>query len=508
MTGDALAAWTRLCHHCDGIAFATTAELLARFGVLAALVERPLDIAALAAATPGVGDGLLAVACRLLCAQGHATCEADTVTLSESGHALVRNPQWYAGASGRLMRAQRLLDGLLRDGPDTPAPDASPDDHMPDLAGPERIGEHARGPAVAAALWGLAQRDLLDRLGDGARLDGVALRAARVLAEAAWATCDADGMTRLTQQGRAAAAMAAQYAYPLSYLALLANPFTTCTEPPTFGAAEQHVDRARDIAFSAEVFVRTTGRPILAQIAPFFDSGEPAREPIAIVDTGSGDGTLLAATFEMIRTRWRRGQVLESHPVLLVGIEHNDVALRATRRRLAGLGAPFLALQGDIGDPAGIAASLAAASVDPLRVLHVSKSVMHNRRYRPPVRRRQGPPTSAVFVAPDGSRIAAADAFASLVDLFEAWAPFIATHGMVVAEAHTAAPRRVARRLGANLMTLLDATHGYSRQLLMEPDSHGAARDAAGLVVSAREALHAGMVGTPLVTVETLRVPR
>jgi hypothetical protein len=141
-------------------------------------------------------------------------------------------------------------------------------------------------------------------------------------------------------------------------------------------------------------------------------------------------------------------------------------------------------------------------------VLHVSKSVMHNRRHRPPVRPRQGPPTSAVFVAPDGSRIAAADAFASLVDLFEAWAPFIATHGMVVAEAHTAAPRLVAGRLGANLVTLLDATHGYSRQLLMEPDTHCAARDAAGLVVSAREALHAGMVGTPLVTVETLHVPR
>jgi hypothetical protein len=221
-----------------------------------------------------------------------------------------------------------------------------------------------------------------------------------------------------------------------------------------------------------------------------------------LVDTGSGDGTLLAVLYGAVKERTRRGAALAEAPLHLVGVEVNEVSRRATAACLAGVDAPSLALIGDIGAPDAIAASLAAAGLDCRAALHVNKSVIHNRCYRPARNRRPAPAISAVFSDRSGAAIAADDVYSGLVELFEAWRPWTQRFGMLTIEAHTVDPDLAARHIGRSLITCLDAEHGYSGQLLMEISPHRAASAAAGYRVRASHDLGQGMVGVPIMSVD------
>ncbi|NNC00806.1 hypothetical protein HI113_43885, partial [Corallococcus exiguus] len=191
---------------------------------------------------------------------------------------------------------------------------------------------------------------------------------------------------------------------------------------------------------------------------------------------------VLAALFEAVRDNSRRGYSLATHPLTLIGVEFNEVARHATQERLAAIGAPYLAISGDIAKPDLIAQQLTANGIDPFDVLHVNKSVIHNRAHCQTVEILPSPMTDAVFTDRSGGSISADESFSALVALFERWAPYLARHGMISIEAHTVSPERAARHIGRSLITSLDAPHGYSSQSLMEIHTHRMAADKAGLV--------------------------
>jgi hypothetical protein len=119
-------------------------------------------------------------------------------------------------------------------------------------------------------------------------------------------------------------------------------------------------------------------------VLPLFNEAELFRQPAAVVDTGSGDGTLLVELHRAIAAHTRRGRHLADYPLVMVGAEFNALAQAATAARLQEAGIPHLTVFGDIGDPASLAKTLERHGLDPHQVLHVSKSVIHNRAYRPP----------------------------------------------------------------------------------------------------------------------------
>lgn len=507
MTAPVLSAWTALCHHCDGIALGTTLEALDRAGALDRLLHGPVPTHALATEL-GLASGFMGLAGKLLRSQGLADQVDDALELTVSGRAVLREPRTFSGARERIGQAAMLLDSLIR-GPN--GDDLGDIDlvRLKAVGGTERWRQQMLGPLAAAAWFGLDRRGVLRALKNGHHrpTDAAEERAFEILQAVGWIDLDTDGHARATETGHAAADLAVQYAYPLCYLPTFASVpelLATGRRLPRVAGEETHVDRSLDIAFSGAVFSRSCREPFLKAALPLFDDPKISNQPVAIVDTGSGDGTVLASLFAAMRDRSVRGRMLDAHPLVLIGVEINEVARRATEERLAGLGTPTKSILGDIGKPKQIADALRGIGIDPARVLHVNKSVIHNRAYHQPARRYAAPETSAVFVGTGGESIAPDLLFSNLVEFFAEWAPFLGPHGMISIEAHTVPPERTAAHIGRNLITLLDAAHGYSCQYLVEIGFHRKAQDLAGIRRLSQTDLGGAMVGEPIMSVDHL----
>ncbi|MBD8891265.1 hypothetical protein [Roseibium litorale] len=480
-------AWATLCHHCDGIATGTLHEALHELGAYDVLAKGAVTSGWLSEAT-GIRPGYAALVLKLLVSQGLAAGEDGDYALTLDGQWIASRPDWTLGARQRVAFARNLLvEGPL-------APDLAVEDIFPIDGMPERFALQRIGP-ICAALWYRLSRDnsWSDPSGDLA-VDWVR----GFLRQTGWH--DGHGWT---EDGLSARPLAPQYVYPLAYLPTYQAVSRILVKGAASGTAEDTVDRGLDIAFSGKVFSNACKPPVLAAVLPVFN-GPLSKQPAALIDTGSGDGTVLAELYEAIATQTERGKVLDVHPLTLVGVEYEEVARVTTERRLAALGCPFHAVHGDIGAPIKIAGTLAALGVDASDALHINKSVLHNRTFMESEEILTSPPTHAVFCDPSGGCISADQAFSSLVSLFRSWKPMIARHGMVCIEAHTVDPARAARHIGRSLITGLDAAHGYSGQLLTEISVHRAASRTAGLLSRPQVDLGHAMMGDPIMSVDHL----
>ncbi|MCB8822129.1 AprA-related methyltransferase [Microvirga rosea] len=506
MTSALSSAWSTLCHHCDGIALGTTLETLYEAGVLERLRQTPMSAQEMSRHF-GLSSGFAALAGKLLQSQALVEYGGGIFHLSGTGKDALEHPRSFLGMRARIGQATALLEALIAGGGNEPAGGIDLA-FLKDGGLSERWRQQALGPLAAVAWFGLDRRGILQKFKDDPyRPADAAEKAALKIQEAVgWIAFDANGNAHVTETGRAALNFAVQYAYPICYLPTFASVpalLHTGKQLPRVNGEETHVDRSLDIAFSGAVFSKTCRDPFFDMALPLFD-GAAGEQPVAIVDTGSGDGTVLRSLFEAVRTRTQRGQVLDRHPLVLVGVEVNEVARRATEERLSELGVPVRAILGDIGDPRHIAVALTALEIDPMRVLHVNKSVIHNRTFLVPEYRYAAPETKAVFTRPGGDLIAPDLLFSNLVEFFADWKPFLGRHGMISIEAHTVAPERAASRIGGNLITLLDAAHGYSTQYLVEIDVHRKAQDLAGIRRLAQHDIGAAMVGAPIMSIDHL----
>lgn len=532
-TPPALAArvWRKTCLHVNGLAIAGTVRALDRAGVLARLAGSapPLSIAGLAAGH-GLVQGYLHLALRLMASQGwvalHGPAGGATAQarLTSAGRAWLPVLPVYALAPAALDLAQ-ALGPWLAGGPPPPAalttPWRSPTGPAPTGPAAEAAAQ-VRGALVAAVMRHFSRLGVWEALAAGtaapaalpARPDAARF-CLGLLAQEDWAR-EEGGRFVLTDEGRLAMTYAPQYYAPLCYLPTfravpdrLAGRATAAGLAPAADGRECHLDRALDIEFSGLVFNRTCREPFLAAVLPLFDQPDPARQPTHVVDTGCGDATLLLELYRAVTTQTRRGAWLDRHPLVLVGAEFNPAARAIAQERLAAFGAPHLTLFGDIGDPEGLMAALAQRGAPANGVLHVSKSVLHNRVYRPPVGRdplpAPHPTTHGVFLNREGGLIPPQDLARNLAETLAAWRPHAAAHGMVVIEAHGVDPALAAASRERQIVTSLDAYHGYSHQYLVEIELQRWAEEAAGLTAISRRDLGQAMTGRPLMSVDYLR---
>src|SRR6266436_304874 len=111
-----------------------------------------------------------------------------------------------------------------------------------------------------------------------------------------------------------------------------------------------------------------------------------ARQPQGICDMGCGDGTFLEHLYSVVKTRTARGQMLDKHPLIMVGADFNKVARRAAKQTLRKANCPtFHVIQGDINRPPQLAADLDDLGLDIHDLLHVRSFLDHNRPYSPPM---------------------------------------------------------------------------------------------------------------------------
>jgi hypothetical protein len=288
------------------------------------------------------------------------------------------------------------------------------------------------------------------------------LSAFHLLRDIGWFTLEGD-LARLTAKGRSAAPRAWGYGVPVSYLPLFgqlesllfADHRQVLRQVP--GKPERHIQRrinvkasgashGRYFAAADEVVLQAFNLPL-------------SEQPRGFADMGSGDGAWLQHIWELIRTRTERGRVMSEFPPLMVGLDYNQAARRATSERLTRAGVPHLVLFGDVNDPDGLRTRLHQHGIDSRDLLHGSSFLIHNRPYQPPRGPVRDTAIAGAYVA-DGEAIESADLQQNLIEFFRAWAAIIGRHGMLAIELHD--PEQVT--IGKTLTNYI-LTHGLSEQL-------------------------------------------
>ena len=301
----------------------------------------------------------------------------------------------------------------------------------------------------------------------------------------------------LTKVGRIVAFFAAAHGVTASYLPLLRRAEELIFRngrfdrlfPPDAEGHETHVDRllniwgsggAHDLYFKTvdEVIVRVFDRP---------------DHPLAICDTGCGDGSFLRHLAEVLRDRL--GWNFFARPVHFIGSDLNERSRQRTRETLAAAGVPNAHVVDaaiDINDPSELDAGIRALGITvpgsdrPLGAadaLHTNSMLIHNRSWQEPSGSLEiASNTDGAFVDPAGFPIVGGRLQANLVEFMKRWAPFVRRHGWLFIELHTVPADRVARDPGRSPTIAYDLTHGFSSQYTVELDELLRAAELAGLV--------------------------
>jgi SAM-dependent methyltransferase len=487
--------WRQVSSHIDDIAIGSGLAALARLGVIDLIARQPGIRAGEIVDRSACRAGYLHVILKILEYRGWIEREGSTgdemrLRLTDEDLPSI------AASFARCRVALEAAESWLRSGE---CPDA-----LSELLDIRSLEGHLAAPLLArlAQAGQLPTHHELDCDLDLALVEPrLAPQLAAFLQRLGW--IDDSRAPRWSLRGTVAALMLPQYWYPLIYLPTLAAAEDLLTGRRIVGTSgsemESHLDRKLDIRFSGTVFNRTCRRDFFAAVMPLFAGDE---RPRYLVDIGCGDGQLLAETWSALAGQYGR----ERAPVA-VGIDLSPVALEATRSLLSDSGIPALVFSGDVTRPAEIAATLSAAGIDCRHSLFVCKSVIHDRDYVPPanVPPANDQPCDLVFVAGDGGLIPAPLIEESLVELFTAWRPLIASHGWVVIEAHTVPAREAALHRGQTQIAILDATHGYSRQFLLEATRFRRAAARARLSSGFATGIGTAQLGHPVLTVDHFR---
>ena len=231
---------------------------------------------------------------------------------------------------------------------------------------------------------------------------------------------------------------------------------------------ELHVDREMNVwgsggAHSAyfkkmdEVIIDLFNRPIEDQ-------------PKGILDMGCGNGAFLIHAYEVIERQTKRGQMLDDHPLFLVGADYNPAAQRVTRANLIQADIWAKVIWGDIGRPDLLAQSLKEDyNIDLGELLNVRTFLDHNRIWTEPEEISANRiSTSTGAFAHRGKRISNNRVEDNLKEHFYKWMPYVKKHGLLLIELHSVDPSIVAKSLGLTAATAYDGTHGFSDQYIVE----------------------------------------
>ena len=294
-----------------------------------------------------------------------------------------------------------------------------------------------------------------------------------LLATQGWVLCE-QNTVRLTSSGKYAATLATSYGVTVSYVPMFNLVSTLLFGNPRIprmdeSGVEMLVNRGMNVWGSGgahrtyfkkvdEIIVEIFNRPI-------------AHQPQGICDMGCGDGTFLEHLYSVVKERTARGQVLDKHPLVLVGADFNKVARRVAKQTLRKANCPaFHVIQGDINRPPQLAADLDDLGLDIHDLLHVRSFLDHNRPYSAPmdyVKGSRNGKSSGAF-ARLGQEIAAEELEENLVRHLRRWAPYVGRFGLLLLELHTLPPELAAANLEKTPAVAYDGTHGFSDQYLIE----------------------------------------
>ncbi|WP_299276725.1 class I SAM-dependent methyltransferase [uncultured Psychroserpens sp.] len=291
---------------------------------------------------------------------------------------------------------------------------------------------------------------------------------------------------QFTDEGLFFAKRASAYGVTVSYLPtfihlddlIFGNANILKTESPD--DTEKHVHREMNVWGSGGAH-STYFKVIDSVIIKLFN--KPIDEqPKGILDMGCGNGAFIQHIFDVIEYQTLRGKMLDEHPLLLVGADFNQAALKVTRANLIKADIWAKVIWGDIGRPDILAKDLKEDYNIELRdLLNVRTFLDHNRIWEAPKHTTSRVSNSTGAYATSGQRIPNNLVEDSLLEHLNKWKPYVERFGLLMIELHTVKPDLVASHIGKTAATAYDATHGYSDQYILEVDVFNRVAKEAGL---------------------------
>jgi hypothetical protein len=507
---DKAALRATIFRHLDGIVTAPTAYALLEKGVLEHLLEhKTADVTALASSFKA-NEGYLNVALRILSSQGWLDAEVDNAnnqvkyTINANSSAAFELCPLYKDVvtlirfSGQFHRRKfekapfTVLESIFKKCRDNFGIQFSSDPGARLIQ--EQVLKHIEGVAigptiVSLGMGGMFHKYFMEASFKPEEFHEDAESFGKILdffAFLGW--FEKKGQTySFTERGLFFARKASAYGVTVSYIPTLrnldelifGNPEILTNSKPDM--PELHVDREMNVWGSGGAHA-SYFKKIDDVIVELFNA--PLDEqPKGIVDMGCGNGAFLQHIFEVISQRTLRGEMLDDYPLLLVGADFNEVALRVTRANLSKADIWAKVTWGNIARPDLLARDLCDNYGIALEdLLNVRTFLDHNRPWEQPAHSLTGRVSqSSGAYCSRGRRLNNNDVESSLLEHLRRWEPFVRRFGLLVIELHTIAPGLACKNLGQTSATAYDATHGYSDQYIVEVDVFSRIAAEAGL---------------------------
>ncbi|MBR9845991.1 MAG: class I SAM-dependent methyltransferase [Algicola sp.] len=492
--------------HLDGIATATSAFALHKKGVLDYLLqEKKIPLNTLTSKF-NANEGYLNVALRILASQGwliqHLDNKSDSVTyeINElSAHAFQLVPH-YEEAVNLLkytvklskepigIDAFHILEKVFVSFESQYGMDVSNEDSIE-----YQILKHIEGVIIAPIIVRLGMNGLFHKYFMEASFTAEEYhknpesfkKILDFFAHLGWFN-KKKNTYQFTDEGLFFAKRASAYGVTVSYLPtfihlddlIFGNANILKTDSPD--ETEKHVHREMNVWGSGgahstyfkvidEVIIKLFNKPIEEQ-------------PKGILDMGCGNGAFIQHIFDVIEYQTKRGKMLDEHPLLLVGADFNQAALKVTRANLIKADIWAKVIWGDIGRPDVLAKDLKEDyNIELKDLLNVRTFLDHNRIWEAPKTKTNRISDSSGAYASLGKRLNNNLVEDSLLEHLAKWKPYVERFGLLMIELHTVKPELVAQYIGQTAATAYDATHGYSDQYILEVDVFNKIAKEAGL---------------------------
>ncbi|WP_053991227.1 class I SAM-dependent methyltransferase [Mangrovimonas sp. TPBH4] len=499
--------------HLDGIATATTAYALHEKGVLNNILEQQQVGLEQLTIKFKANEGYLNVALRILCAQGWLNQEP--ITKNNTIHYAINDQSEKAFQLIPLYKeAVQLLSYSVKFPEERIGPDAflalerifkNYENHFgwdkPSEDSLEfQILKHIEGVIVAPIIVLMGVRGLFHKYFMEASFTAEEYhrnpesfkKILDFFAYLGWFT-KKKNTYQFTDTGLFFAKRATAYGVTVSYLPtfinleelIFGNPLILKTD--NINETEKHVDREMNVWGSGGA--HSTYFKVIDEVIIELFNKPIDEQPKGILDMGCGNGAFLQHIFDVIEHQTLRGKILEEHPLLLVGADLNQAALKVTRANLISADIWAKVIWGDVGRPDLLAQDLKEDyGIDLGDLLNVRTFLDHNRIWTAPQHPTQRTSSSSGAFAYRGERLENSLVEDSLLEHFQRWKPYVERFGLLIIELHTIAPKLIAKNLGKTPATAYDATHGYSDQYILEIDIFMALAKEAGLIPVAQYA--------------------